>query len=385
MATVSAKNNQPITPIEGSSGSSLLNASLAELNGDVESWAGEDTSSAEDSVPFGEDDDSADLDDLVGEADSDEDSGDSDDESDEDSEDTDEDSDEIPEGSYEVEITDDQGRRTVVVDPSNQEFVTRAVQQAAGAKKLYSKYTNLRTENQSLKQQVAAGSEATENWNKFEGIYERDGIDGVVKLLEGKTIDQMVDEREQFRQTYNKWSPEQRAAYDRKQFEERSQKQIAAARKEVEDMRAAAAAERDAAELGALEGWAHAAFAQSSFKGKLGDTNRELRLDKTLWNDVKSELEYLESKGVQLTQAVVNKVVRESRETIGSSIQMAANKQTKKQLDTKKNKAKSAAQAKMIKSERTARKEANKDVDDMSITGMSQLMVAALHGGKRKK
>jgi hypothetical protein len=387
MATVSAKSSQPITPI-GNSTSSLLNESLAELSGEAESWAGEDTSSAEDSVPFGEDDDSTELDDLTG----DDESADSDEETDDESEDSEgeegEEGDEeaeVPEGHLTIDITDEQGARQITFDPTDTKAVTRAVQQAAGARKLYGKYQNLRSENAELKQKVEAGTEASTNWDKFEAIYERDGIDGVVQLLEGKTLDGMLTEREQFRQTYNKWTPEQKHAYDKKQWEDRQAKKEAALRAEIKAMQDKAAGDRDAAELSALEGWTHAAFGQASFAGKLGDKTRELRLDRTLWNDVKSELEYLESKGVALTKQVVDKVVRESRETIGSSIQLAAGKQTKKTLDSKKAKAKQAAQSKMIKGERQARKEANKDVDDMSISGMSQLMVAALNGGRRKK
>lgn len=381
MATqVSAKSSTPITQAT-SSAADLLASAMDEAGGGMESDAGDLTADASDSV-----DDSADGVDLeaVDETAGDDQTQVEADESTDDAEPADDAA--AKPDVVEVDITDEQGKRKIELDLSDKELMIRNAQQAAGARKLWAGYKERGEQVKQRDAQIAKLTEDLKPYDQLEDAYAKQGIDGVVQLLEKKSLDQLVEERAAWQKKWAAMSPAERAAWQSQQDTERARRDAAAARADADKVRQSAAAEREAAQVERLEGWAHEQFNRFSFSGKLGDKTEELRLDRALWNHMQAELVAAEAAGTQMTRDAVKQIASDAAAAFRQFAKKTAEKSVKSAKEKQKARATEAAQTRMVKSDRAVKKVIeSKGIDVSSATGIAQLMAASLSRGKKRK
>jgi hypothetical protein len=378
---VSAKSSTPITQTN-SSAADLLASAMDEAGGGLESDAGDLTADAADSF-----DDSAEGVDIEAVDDAAESSP-----GDEQVDEAAEDASETAEGDenaaepnvVEVDITDEQGKRKIELDLSDKQLMIRNAQQAAGARKLYKGYQE---RGETIKQRDTKISELTETlkpYEQLEDAYQKHGIDGVVQLLEKKSLDELVEARAAWQKKWAAMSPAERQAWQAQQDSEKSRREVAAARAEADKAKQTAAQEREAAKVERLEGWAHEQFHRFSFAGKLGDKTEELRLDRALWNHMQAELGAAEAAGTELTRDVVKQVAGDAAAAFRRFAQKSVQKGVAVAKAKQKQKATEAAQTAMVRSDKAVRRAVEaKGIDVSSTAGISQLMAAAMSKPKR--
>lgn len=388
MATqVNAKSSTPITQTS-SSAADLLASAMDEAGGGLESDAGDLTADAADSVDDSAegvdieqvDADAADAADAMGDESTDETAAD------ESAGDADGDGDGAKPDLVEVDITDEQGKRKIEIDLSDKQLMIRNAQQAAGARKLYKGYQE---RGETIKQRDGKISELTETlkpYEQLEDTYQKHGIDGVVQLLEKKSLDSLVEERAAWQKKWAAMSPAERTAWQAQQDSEKSRREVASARAEADKAKQSAAQEREAVKVERLEGWAHEQFHQYSFAGKLGDKTEELRLDRALWNHMQAELGAAEAAGTELTRDVVKQVAGDAAAAFRRFAQKSAQKGVAVAKQKQKQKATEAAQSAMVRSDKAVRRAVEaKGVDVSSTAGISQLMAAAMSKPKSRR
>ena len=183
-------------------------------------------------------------------------------------------------------------------------------------------------------------SEMKDNWDAMEAAYSEDGVAGLVNLIEGnpnafEEFKSNILERENIRQT----DPDQWNAIQSREREEKLLKAIEREREEAQKLREQVQGDREAAELSALESRVNPAFDKHRFAGKLGDANREHRLDKLVWNDAMESLSEYEEQGIEITPRLAEKAFKDAASLVRTEANRMADKKVSKAVKAKKRKA----------------------------------------------
>jgi len=278
----------------------------------------------------------------------------------------------------EIEITDDQGRRKITIDYTNRDSIKRAYQQAAGARKLYAKYQDLKTKFNETSSAVNSLKEKSDLFDKLDSLYTEGGYRAVVEKITGKSFGEIVREYQAEQERIARMSPEDRLRYEREQLAAQNKQVIQQLQKEKEEALATLRAEKEAAAVERMQGIFDTVFDKYRFTGQVQDKALAFRLDKLLFNHVKSELADLEESGIALTQPVIDRVMKEAAEALSFTIEKKANAKATKHIAQAKKQATKAAQTAILRSEKQIRSGFDSDVnweDDASIARFLQASV----------
>lgn len=290
-----------------------------------------------------------------------------------------------------ITISDDKGRRAVEVDFGNRDQMKKYVQMAYGARKWQAERDESRKESSGLRDQIG---EMRSNWDALEGAYQKQGVEGVIDLLEGrpgahKAWIQKQVERQDF---LRKASPEEIESLQAREQVDQTRRELDRIRKENEEFRKSMTSEREKADLAATQSVVHPVFDRYRFNGKLGNTDHEHRLDTMLWNSALKSLEPYEERGLPITSELVDKAFRAEAAALRNIIGNQAERKASKVVEQKKREATENVQAKVLSGYRTggAAKEAG-DLLNQGSGGINQLLKnwgrygSVFGGGNNKK
>jgi hypothetical protein len=271
-----------------------------------------------------------------------------------------------------ITVSDEKGRRKVEVDWNNRDQLRKYVQMAHGARKWQAERDSARTE---VAKVAGEKEELQKNWNVLESAYQKQGIAGVIDLLEGKPgahkeWEKKAIERARFLEDA---TPEQLEAFRAKEAAEQLRRETAQIRKENEEFRKKISEEKDTADLRSLESKLHPVFDRYRFADKLGDSNDEHMFDEMLWNSALRRLEPYEEKGLPISPELIEREFRAVASAIRKRIGSQAEKKASKAIDQKKQEATENAQAQVrsgYKQSGGAAKEARDLIDGRNLTGL---------------
>lgn len=241
----------------------------------------------------------------------------------------------------------DKGKGSIDVDYSNRDEIDKAFLMAHGARKW-------QAERDQAKRQLSEVSTKHEqlstHWNSLEQAYQKNGVAGVVDLLEGRqgayqSQVQAQIERQKFLEGA---SPEEKQLLEVRELAEQRDRELAKMRKENEDFRKNMETERETAELRSLESKVHPPFEKYRFKGRLGDENDEHMFDEMLWNTALKRLEPYEEKGVDISPELIEREFRTVAQSLRKRVGVQADKAVSKVVERKKTEATEHAQAKAM-------------------------------------
>lgn len=280
----------------------------------------------------------------------------------------------------EITFTDTKGRRTVKVDFSDRDKLKKIASLAYGSRKF-------QAERDQFKQDLAKEREDAvklkSDMSKFESIYEKEGLKGLALLLEGpEGFNKFLKSSLQEQERWDEMPVSERNALIRERELEARVASEKTSKEEYErrlgelDKR-----QRDADEK-VFESKLHPAFDRYRFAGKLGDPVAEHKLDKAVWADVMDALQPYEDKGVEITQAMIDKEFRKASQELSKVVNTQVQKNTKVALQKVKNTAQTKAQAKVTQGMQTSTdsEQFKKDIS----SGNTRDALRAFLGGKVK-
>ena len=260
-----------------------------------------------------------------------------------------------------IEYIKANGKR-VKIDFSDRDSIKRVFALAAGARQWQADRDSWKSKYESRDKEY---KDLRGTMDFLESIKGDD--EAVFKAVTGKSL------QEQF----NKWAEEQNMLGTMSEKEKEMylsnqdhQRRIA----EVEKREAALKAQLEKAENDTKEAAAEKQasmvrpfFFKYNFDGELGNNQLELRMNRTLWNEVESELSQFESVTPDMVEEAMDRVSNQIRQ--GFKVQ--SDRSVKKALKTQKRKVKKAAQDRAVKPAKTnKREEIEQKIASGDITGL---------------
>lgn len=248
----------------------------------------------------------------------------------------------------EVPVTDDKGKRKVKVDLNNTEQLKKTLAAAYGFRKMQAERDNVSAK---LKEIEPKYTELKQGWDALENAYQNGGVEGLVDLLGGKKgyySEWKKGELEKELRYQNASDAEKREIELREKLD-RLEKESSLREKRAAEEAQRAVAEREEAQLRSLESQITPAFNKHRFAGTLGDSSKEARLDKAIWDQALANLEALPD-DVQLTPQMIEREFKQIATEFRAIIGKQAQAQVKKVIENKKQAAQTqvAAAAKSV-------------------------------------
>ncbi len=284
-----------------------------------------------------------------------------------------------------VTITDDKGRRDIEVDFSDIPYMTKVVQQAAGARKLLAQHADLKKQLDAAKTEREPLAADAGDFRRLAGAWDKDGLGGLVRELTkgSQTLDQVVDAELARRGRVASMTPAEKLAHESAEVAKRESSESKRERDEYKDRIAKLDAKEEAAEKATFQGYMESGLEKYGFTGKLGDEAREHRLNKMLWSAVRSEISDLPDDAV-VDSSTVRRLFAEQTRALDLTVKAQVKDKTKQVLEAKKASAKEAAQSTMRAATRvpTAEAELRKQLAGGNFVGG---IISALAGKRNKK
>lgn len=254
----------------------------------------------------------------------------------------------------EITFTDNKGRRTVKVDFSDRDKLKKLASLAYGARKFQVERDQERQERAKEREE---SQKLKADMTKFESVYEKQGIKGLVMMLEGQEgLDKFLTAERTERERWEEMTPSERNSEIRAKEEGQRAAAAEASKADYEKrLEELDKRQRDADEK-VFESKLHPAFDRYRFNGKLGDAVAEHRLDQAIWDQTMDALQPYEDKGLEITQAMIDKEFRKASQELSKIINVQAQKQTKVAVQKAKNVAQTKAQAKVSQGMHTSSK-----------------------------
>lgn len=246
-----------------------------------------------------------------------------------------------------ITVTDADGKkRKVEIDYSDRGAIRKAHELAAGARKWQAERDR---DRQAAKQIQEKLSEIEGRFKVLDDAWTKQGIEGVVDLLSGRTgaykeAAKKQYERERF---LAEATPAEIKELERQEALERERAEKEQLRKENEEFKATVQQEREAAERRAMESKIHPVFDKYRFKDKLGDESDEHIFDQMLWKTAMDNLEPYEAEGLDITPELIEREFKAVASTIRKRMNTQAVKTAAKVVEQKKQEATEHVQAKV--------------------------------------
>lgn len=283
----------------------------------------------------------------------------------------------------EVVVTDDQGKRKIKIDYNDRERVKKAHIQAAGMRKFQAERDKITKE---YKEYKADASPKLEKLEQLSSVFEKDGLDGMIRLLTGgkQTLDSLIEERNREKARIEMMSPAERRAYEKEQEAEELKARLAAVEKAEEERNNKFKQEKIETEVARVSSHMQSSFEKYRFDGRLGDPSLESRLDRMLWNDTKAALAEL-PEDIVITPQLIRDEFKAKFLALNSVINKKADKKVRETLDKKKVDATKHAQAKMVAGAKKSGAENQLREDLKSGNSVASSIARFLASGTKKK
>lgn len=252
----------------------------------------------------------------------------------------------------EITFTDHKGRRSVKVDFSDRDKVKKLASLAYGSRKFQVERDQVKQE---LAKQVEDTAKLKADMDKFETVYAKQGLKGLITMLEGpEGLDKFVKDYKSEQEKWEDMTPAERNAENRAREAQASAEKDRASKEDYEKRLAELDKRQTEADNKAFESKLHPAFDRYRFAGKLGDAIAEHRLDQAVWSQAMDALQPYEDKGVEITQAMIDKEFRKASQELSSIVNKQVDKKTKVAVQKAKTNAQSKAQATVSKGMKTS-------------------------------
>lgn len=246
-----------------------------------------------------------------------------------------------------ITVTDETGRRRKVeIDHSNRQATRKAYEMMYGARKWQAERDRAISSSKQLQEKL---QESESNWQVMNEAFSKNGIEGLVDLLEGRKgaykdhVAKQID-RAKF---LERASPEEVEALKIREELDRERRESQRNREENEKFRKKIEEEREAAEEAALKSRINPAFEKHRFKGKLGDANDEHLFDEMLWNSTLKRLEPYEEQGLDLSAELIEREFRAVASAVRKRISGLAERKASSTIAQKKQEATENVQSKV--------------------------------------
>jgi hypothetical protein len=246
-----------------------------------------------------------------------------------------------------IMVTDEKGRRKIEIDFSDKEKLKKLASLAYGSNKWKVERDNLAKEVEKLKGEVPKVNELQENWNVLESTYKKEGVEGLIDLLEGKrgAYKSHLDRALEKQRFLERASPEEIKLLQQQEASERLARELDEERKANMEFRKKFEAEKEQAEIAALSGVVNPTFEKYRFAGKLGNAQDEQLFDEVLWTQMQKQLAPYEEQGVPLTRELVDSTLRNISTTLRKRMAAQTEKKVSKVIEQKKREAAESAQS----------------------------------------
>lgn len=228
-----------------------------------------------------------------------------------------------------ITVTDSSGRRRQVeVDFADRAAVRKAFEMQHGARKWQAERDQARKELEAVRAQLEPTTQVQKNWDTLESAWQRKGMEGVIDLLQGQAgafqqwQKKVIDRHEYMRNA----SPEERQALESRERADESKREVQRIQRENAEFRKQMAAEREQADMAALESRVHPVFDKYRFSEKLGNADNEHMFDEMLWNTALKRLEPYEDKGLPITPELIDREFRNVASAIRKQIGQQADR-----------------------------------------------------------
>ncbi len=245
-----------------------------------------------------------------------------------------------------VIVTDSKGRKKEIeVDFNDRDKLKKFVHMAAGMRKFQTERDALKKQIQQLGS-VDEASEKVQLFNELDTIYQADGSEGLINRLagNGNAYEEMKQNIIEEYESRRNASPSQLAKMDYQKEQIKQQRELEKIRQENEQFKSSIQEKETQAQLKALQSTVNTSFDKYRFSGKLEDADQEHKLDTMIWASSQAELTSLEEQGVELTNAVVEKVMREKALPLRKFINKQSRAKLKKAITKKKQDSASSVQ-----------------------------------------
>lgn len=240
-----------------------------------------------------------------------------------------------------IVISDDKGRREVEIDYGNKDQIRKAYQMAYGARKWQAERDAARAE---VAQAKAASSDIKSNWDALESAFSKQGIEGVVNLLEGRpdAYASHITKQIERRKFIERATPEELDALAAKEHAEVKSREAAELERKYAELEERVTRTHAETEEKALQGRVHPAFEKHRFADKLGDPSSEAMFDRMLWKEALDNLTPYEEKygsASAIPQEIVEKEFRVAASLMRKKMGIQAEKKAAQIIDQKKQEA----------------------------------------------
>jgi len=267
----------------------------------------------------------------------------------------------------EITFTDHKGRRSVKVDFSDRDKVKKLASLAYGSRKFQVERDQFKQE---LVKEREEKSKLAADMNKFESVYEKQGLKGLITMLEGpEGIDKFIKSYQSEQDRWADMSPAEKNAEIRARELESSVEKEKSLREDYEKRIKELDERQKSADEKTFESKLHPAFDRYRFAGKLGDSVAEHRLDQAVWSQAMDALQPYEDKGVEITQSMIDKEFRKASQELSNIVNKQVDKKTKVAVQKAKTNAQTKAQAKVSQGMQTnqASEQFKKDINSGNI------------------
>lgn len=284
----------------------------------------------------------------------------------------------------EIEVTNARGEKVKLkIDYKDREGIKRAHQKAAGIDKLYTRYTDLRTENSAMKEQAATAAKELEVLRSIETLH-GDGTPAELEALfehlgaehTYAVAKSIVDKQDRVRNM----TPEQRAAWENDQAlqariakGEAAQAELAKVNERISAVEAQGIIERAQSAVDSV-------FPEFSFVGKIADTKAAQELDDFMFRGLQSRLAEVKQQGFAVTPELVRTLLKTFASSIPAAIHKEAHEHAKRSHTATSTAAKRAVQNAALKSSGAGSKgNAGRKIDWGNQADMSDLLMRELN------
>lgn len=246
-----------------------------------------------------------------------------------------------------ITVTDDKGRRKIAIDFSDKEKLKKLASMAYGANKWKVERDNLVKELEKSKGVASKSSELEENWNVLESTFKKEGIEGLVDLLQGKrgAYKEHLQQQMEKQKFLERASPEELKLFQEQEDRNRLARELEEERRANQEFRQRYEAEKEANELAALSGIVHPTFEKYRFAGKLGNADDEQMFDEVLWGQMQKHLAPYEEKGVAITRELVDSTLKNISGQLRKRLAAQTERKVSKVIEQKKQEAAESAQS----------------------------------------
>lgn len=284
----------------------------------------------------------------------------------------------LPTGMIRVPVEMDGRTRHVRIDPSKPEQLSRVLQQAAAARDATARVTAMETR---IAEMAPKFERMNTHWGKLDSAFKADGPVGVLRAIGGEAaVEQLRAQLLTDARRREQMDPHERELLEEREGKAKLQAEIDGIKAEQTRLARADTERAHKDRVTKASRQVELALDRHGFDGKLADKDSEFLMNQSLWSEAMRRLDALETKGVEVTRAVIDREFSLTRRALGRILERTGTRAESARSD--RDSASATATAQSIAAARTAGPSNMKTIEQMSWREKVQALRAAKSGAR---